>query len=363
MRETCTPADSFTYTNLILLCLRPRADAVNAQVFLDSAVSAFPPPLPATVLAAFLAVCARANDCQRAEAAWVSALEGGANVTVRAVGAFVDCLSRAGKADEARLVLRDFPVGDTLVSRTSIVSGLARIPGRADDALDALREMQELGFSPNVRAYTAVTHAFGRERRAQAAVDLLEEALSDNVQVDALLFESVILSCGACGEVDLAFSVLQAMKAHSLPLSDRAYEGLIFSCGSAGKTSRATVVYQGAVAANSNTPRVASAYASALLRKGVSDERAVELLIVMQTYVARLSDARLKRKGVSPRRFHKKIADLERIVSRARLKSGRPGFRSCSQNESRFARDQGIPRSRPKSDPSRDVKGDPYGSR
>jgi pentatricopeptide repeat protein len=317
---------------LIFMCSRPCADSALAEIYLRTALAALPSPAPPTVYAAYLAVCARAGDAARADAAWSDVLATGVSPSCRAVGAYVDCLARADRADDARRVLAAFPAGDTLVSRTSIVSGLARVPGREDEALAALREIRKHGFVPNCRAYTAVTHGLGKARRSREAVDLLHAALDDGVEPDSMLYESVICACGACADVDGAFSVLASMRERGLEMSDRAFEGLIYACGSAGRTRRACIVFSAAEAAKLDTPRVVSAFASALLRRGVNDERAVKLMARMEAIVQSMSAGQPGRAGVDAHRFRSKLASVRRIVARpaqrerrrAALQSGSP---------------------------------------
>lgn len=314
MARTSTPPDSQTFIHLLFICLRPRPSPSLAETHLHNAESFFSPSPPApAIYAAYLAVCARATDSARADSAWrkILSFRGRPPPNTRAIGAYVDCLARCDRADDARDVLRAFPDGDTLVSRTSIVSGLARIRGREDAAIAALEEMIDDGFLPNCRAYTALTHALGKARRAPEAEKFLERAVADGIETDGLLYESVISAHGAVGDVDGAFRVRGAMRERGFEITDRTFEGLVFACGNAGRTQRATIVYEAAKAASMDTPRVLNAYASALLRRGVKDERAEELLGKMDTAVR---GGRLGQQGVNPFLFSKKRDNIRRIL-------------------------------------------------
>jgi pentatricopeptide repeat protein len=312
MAETNSSFDEVTYTHLIAMCARD-CDASAASELLEN-MREKGMRISLVTYATFLATCARSNDSIRAKEAWGRMVSEGLRPNTRACGAYIDCLSRAGFVDDVVEVMRMYPIGDTLVSRTSLVSGLARA-GRADDALRALHEMRKSGFTPNVLAYTAVTHALGKARRAPEAIDVLNDAVSRGVEADALLYESVICACAAVGDLRNSLNVLRAMQSARLELSDRGFEGLIYACGSSGQFRRAYVIFQAASEAGKASGRVISAIASALLRAGRVDEMTVQVMKEMAAFSAGKTDAEMTRLGVNPQRFRKKFADVKRIRS------------------------------------------------
>jgi pentatricopeptide repeat protein len=317
MNLTGSKPDVLTYTHLIAMCGRAQ-DGTGAKQAADllAAMRAGSLAVPVATYATMLATCARSNDVSRAREAWASMLGEGLAPSVPACGALVDCLARAGMGEEAQSIIREYPTGDTLVTRTSVVSGLARA-GKVDDAVDALDQMITAGFRPNARAYTAVIHALGKEKRSTEALDILERALTASVDLDSLLFESAICACGASGDVDSAFAVLRAMRGERLELSDRGYEGLIYACGSIGNVERAYVVYVAACEAGAVTPRVLSAVSSAFLRMSVSDARAADVLNRMELVTVSNQHHKLRSLGVNPDKFQRKLESLRRVVRRS----------------------------------------------
>jgi pentatricopeptide repeat protein len=310
MAESGALYDDITYTHLIAMCGRGR-DSVAASLLIGKMrKEGF--NVSVVTYATFLATCARSNDVIRAKEAWRQMVNEDMSPNARACGAFIDCLSRAGLVDDARRILKQYPVGDTLISRTSLVSGLARA-GLVDDALDSLQEMIDHGFSPNVLAYTAITHALGKAKRASDAISLLNDAVNRRVETDALLYESVICACAAVGDIESAFQVLRSMRSCRMDLTDRGFEGLIYACGSSGQFHRAYIVFRAAEAADKATGRVLSAIASALLQVGWMGEKTAHVLGKMLAFSDGKTDPQLTRLGVNPERFRRKIASIKRI--------------------------------------------------
>lgn len=312
--------NSMTYLHLIAICGRSRCSIQAAQLMQcmrDEHI-----PVTVTTYSTFLATCARSNDTERARSAWNAMLEEGIIPNSRACGAYVDCLARAGLGVEARSILRDFPVGDTLISRTSIVSGLARC-GKANEAIEEINDMISDGFIVNARSYTAICHCLGKQRRSDDAMRLLQQALEQRVQVDEMLFESVICACGATGDVGNAFAVVRMMKKQRLELSDRGFEGLIHACCSAGNLHRALILYDAAKCSQRDTARILSATASAILRKMALDIRSREVLNRMQQYADTRNDNKMRGDGVNPQSFRKKLRNLQRLFKLRAKNNGR----------------------------------------
>lgn len=314
--ESGVTPDSETYTHLIAICARSRSSKAAADLL--QCMRADRIPVTIMTYTAYLATCARSNDVKRARIAWTEMHNDNLAPSTRTCGAYVDCLARAGFAMEARDVLRDYPNGNTLIARTSIVSGLARM-GNPEGAMQELNCMIAEGFVVNAHSYTAICHSLGKQGRSQEALDVLHCALEQHVNVDALLFESVICACGATGDVNSAFAVVRMMKKQRMELSDRGFEGLIYACCSSGNVERALILYDAAKTVRRATGRVLSAIASAILRRPVLDSKTEHIVARMHDFALARDDAAMVAAGVNPYTFKRKLRSIRRLLdSKAR---------------------------------------------
>lgn len=315
MHETETEFDVMTYTHLIGMCGRSADSRIALELLEELHVQQM--KVPVSTYSTFLATCARSNDLPRARVGWNRMIRYGVSPSPQACGAFIDCLARSGLTFEAKQILETYPLGNTLISRTSLVSGLARA-GKVEDATEALDDMRKAGFSPNVRAYTAIIHALGKQKRSSEAIAMFKRAQEARVQTDALIFEATISACGASGDVDSAFKLLRMMLDQRLSLTDRAYQGLMYACIASNHVRRAMVVYRAACDAGMDTPRVMSAIASAVLRENCDPELSKQLLQRMERYLGQTDEATMRRHGVDFSNISKKVKDLRRVLRNGR---------------------------------------------
>ncbi|CAM9362414.1 unnamed protein product [Ectocarpus sp. 12 AP-2014] len=109
-------------------------------------------------------------------------------------------------------------------------------------ALELIERMKADGVTPNLTTYSSAADACAKGGNCAAALKILEEVRSLDLEVGEILYNSVMEACAAVGQTKLSLSLLETMRKDGVKPSPATYTTAITACGRTADWKRALML-------------------------------------------------------------------------------------------------------------------------
>lgn len=151
-------------------------------------------------------------------------------------------LCRDKRMDEIRELIKKMKTDSNLlpdhVTYNSLIQMLSK-HGHGDEALEILREAEELRFKFDKVEYSAIVHAYCKEGKIKKAKELVGEMFSKGCAPDVVTYTSVLDGFCRIGKLDQAKKMMQQMYKHHCKPNAVTYTTLLNGLCCNGKSSEA----------------------------------------------------------------------------------------------------------------------------